>query len=134
MGAQLVTAAQIKKLWAMSKEAGLSQEELYAFVEDTSGKKSMKELTKEEAIGVIDTLNKLLGNEQRVGMATKKQLWTIDQFRTRLGWDEKRMVAFSHKTTGIMSIRWLTSAAASNVIVGLIKVTHWQNRKGKANA
>jgi len=51
-----ITSKQIKKIWATARELDLSEEKLRDLVEEISGARSISNLTKRQAIEVIDRL------------------------------------------------------------------------------
>lgn len=113
-----ITQAQIKKLWAVSKELGLDSKLLHDLVWDQTGKEHIPEMTKEEAIKVIDWLER--HKEDRPGMATNRQLWKINQLTQQLGWkDPQNLRGFLRKYAKVEHTRWLTKEQASKVIEGL---------------
>jgi hypothetical protein len=113
-----ITQAQIKKLWAVSRETGLDETLLHDLVWNITGKEHIPEMTKEEAIHVIDWIEE--HKENRPDMATKRQIWKIDQLSKELGWNEpKHLRGFLRKYAKVEHTRWLTKEQASKVIEGL---------------
>lgn len=55
--ADAATEAQLKKLYAMSRELGIDKETMTATMQELYGKNSSKELTKKEASGLIEYLS-----------------------------------------------------------------------------
>ena len=53
----MATEAQLKKLYAMSRELGIDKETMTATMQELYGKNSSKELTKKEASGLIEYLS-----------------------------------------------------------------------------
>lgn len=99
-------------------------------METLIGQVSIKALTKGEAALLIDELcRRSEQDRRREGMATKRQLWTIQQYRAQLGWDEKHMRNFIQKTTGVASENWLTLRTASHVISALASTPRWVDEK-----
>jgi hypothetical protein len=95
---------------------------LRAFIKNLVGKDRISQLTKSEAMYLIDVLVAHL--EGRPGMATKRELWKINQLVRELGWHEnpKRLRAFLKKYYGVDDARFLTHQAAWRVIESLKKI------------
>lgn len=118
-----ITKKQIAKIWATAKELGWNNDLVYCAVNRISGGDSMSELTKYQAIELIEYLlsQKKAVKETRSGMATEKQMWLINKLAGELGWDDdtKRLPGFIRKYAKVDNPKWLTSKAASNIIQAL---------------
>lgn len=127
--AKAVTYEQIKKIHALARERGMDRDLLHEHVEMLTEKSSIKLLTKQEAIVVIDSLEgKTLGRPVE-NRATHKQMHYIYGLMKELGWvtedgkaDVDRLNRFlqSDKTGFKLSdYRWLNVGTASNLIEAL---------------
>lgn len=120
-----ISKAQIIKIHAAAKENGIDNVLLHDIIQEITGKKSSKELTKYEAMNVIDKLvGKTVRKEQAKGRASEKQLNKIKTLEHELGWDDnpKRLLAFIKKYARTEQLHWLTEHQASNIIESLKKV------------
>lgn len=86
---------------------------------------SIKELNKEEAILVIDSMERRSQPDSGHRM-TQKQFAYIKGLMKKIGWvdeggkpDLRRLDGFCHKRFSLSSHKWLASSEASNVIEGL---------------
>lgn len=120
---QMITAPQIRKIWYEAKQLGLDNEDVHEILKSEFKLDSVKKLTKDQAIYLIDTLVKYTGNtKQRPGMATPMQLWRIEELRKQLEWEPNGIKGFLKKYAHVDDIRWLTDTAASGIITALTKI------------
>jgi hypothetical protein len=127
-----ITQAQVRKLWAVARELGLTDKLLHDAVWNITHKEHIPDLTKEEAIQVIDWLETF--KEDRPDMVTKRQLWKIDQLVKELGWnDPKQLRGFLHKYAKVEHTRWLTKEQASKIIEGLKAILKKQTPQSGAS-
>lgn len=135
---------QRKKIYAVARELGLDNDLLHEVVEVQTGKQHISDLSKVEAIRVIDYLEGLTSRagrrtSQAVGgaapRATNKQLWKIDQLAKALGWEDnpKRVKGFIKKYAGVDNPEWLTKAQAWRVIEGLKALLAKQENGGDSS-
>lgn len=117
-----ITAAQLRKIWAMAKQFDVDEDLLRTIVNRLVGSERLSTLTKRQAGRVIEELEQRLNG--RPGMASKKQVWKIRQLERELGWDQnpKRLRAFLKKYYKSDRPEWLTSRAAWRVIESLKKL------------
>lgn len=120
-----ITAAQIRKIYVTAREYGMDNDLLHIHIQTVTGKESLKELNKEEAIRVIDSLERRSQPDNGRRM-TNKQFGYIKGLMKKIGWvdekgepDLKRLDGFCNKRFSVGSHKWLTPATASNVIEGL---------------
>lgn len=120
-----ITAAQIRKIYVTAREFGMDNDLLHIHIQTVTGKESLKELNKSEAIQVIDSLERR-SQTKDVRRMTKKQFGYIKGLMKEIGWvdekgepDMKRLDGFCNKRFSVGSHKWLTPATASNVIEGL---------------
>lgn len=71
-GADSITEAQTKKIYALAKEKQLSPEEAKSYINKTFNKNSTKELTKDEASKMIEFLNEIKPGEPPLVRAAKE--------------------------------------------------------------
>lgn len=109
---------------------------LHAFVLNHTGKEHISELTKYEAMDIIDKLDESKTGvkkekTQRSNMATQDQVYKIKALEKELGWNDnpKRLKAFMKKYTGVENLNWLTFFKASNLIESLKKVVKREELK-----
>ena len=122
--AKKLTAAQLTKIWSKRDELGMPEEKLRGIVERVSGQRSTKELTRHQAMVVIDfmegkspvpkntPLNSRAAGEKRrflwpkknpkvIGgfapLATPKHLSLIENLKKEAGWDDEHLMNFVRK-------------------------------------
>ena len=122
-----ITAAQVRKIWAVARERGLEKDDVRQMAKLISGLDSVSQLTKYEAIQLIDRLEgrrPFVKGQAGGNMATDKQVWKIEQLIAALGWNDnpKRLEAFMLKYAGVAKINWLTKRKAIGLIDGLKKI------------
>jgi hypothetical protein len=124
-----ITAAQRKKIFAVTRELGIDDDLRRAVIQNVAGKESMSKLTKAEAIRVIDELERRIGRT-RSGRASRKQIWKINELARALGWADnpKRVQGFVKKYAGVDRLEWLTTPQAWRVIEGLKKLLERQEQ------
>lgn len=120
-----ITSAQMKKIYAVAKEynietiQGSKHDQLHDIVYEVTRQRSISELTKEQAISVIDRITgaKVIGVER----ATARQVGYIRDLAKQLGWhnNPKRLEGFIRKYTKIEKLEWISVRDASNIIEGL---------------
>jgi len=120
-----ITYAQIKKIYAAAQQKGIEiiqgshDDELHNIVRLATNKTSISQLSKNEAIRVIDRIEgePIIGENR----ATAKQVGYIKDLIKELQWDDnpKRLQGFIRKYTKIDKLDWITRKDASNVIEGL---------------
>lgn len=118
-----ITAAQIRKIFILSKEIGMDEDLLHAHVELLTKKSSIKLLTITEAIRVIDSLTGKRTVHNTQNKATIKQIYYIEGMAKELGWvdeqgrvEHKRIDGLCEQTAKVSSYKWLTKKGASDVI------------------
>lgn len=121
----MITSDQIKKIYASAREIGMDNDLLHDMIQSMTQKTSIKELTKYEAMDVID---RMVGKKKAIkpvqGRASEEQLDKIRALERDLGWDSntKRLHAFIRKYAKTEQLHWLTFRQASNVIEALKKL------------
>ncbi len=119
-----ITVPQMKKLHALAKELGMDDDLLHEYVSMMTDKTSLKELSMQEAIRVIDGLEgkKDYSKGDRISYRQEQYIMLLAK---QLGWVEdekvniKRLNGFVKKYCGVEDYRWCTRKLASNVIEGL---------------
>lgn len=146
-----ITPRQIAKIYAIGNNLGLvdstaEQDMLHELVESMTGKVSIKDLTVNEAIEVIDRLEPKKPERkqfvQRQGMATEGQIKKIFRLLYELKeYDgpgehaplKKRLRGFLKKYASTDDMEFLTYRKANSVIEGLKgAVQSAENKAGKA--
>lgn len=130
-----ITNAQIRKIWVEVKKQALNEDDLYALV-GVFEKESLKNLTKAEAITLIDFLVQK-SNEFKIeatkGMMTEAQAWKIEDYRQKLGWNTKALESFIKKYAHVDHTKWLTVSKASSIIEGLKNIYSRQVKSSPDN-
>ncbi|MBD5631704.1 MAG: DUF1018 domain-containing protein [Clostridia bacterium] len=124
-----VTYEQIKKIHVLAKERGMDNDLLHEHMEMLVGKSSIRVLTKQEAITLIDSLEGKAGNRNVKDRATAKQMYYIYGLMNELGWttgegkpDLDRLNRFLRSDKAGFNLedyRWLNIGTASNLIEAL---------------
>ena len=123
-----VTPAQMRKIYALAHERGMDGELLHIHVTLLTRKDSIKDLSIQDAILVIDSLSgKRTGTPAfRLEAATMKQCRYIEVLARELGWindenevDTLRVNGFVKAQYSVERYQWLTKAQASNMIEAL---------------
>ena len=99
---QMITVAQMRKLWVSAKQLELGDAELHQVAKDVTGKESLRALSCEEAARVIDRLVAAGADPTRearpkeahqppvpsnmIELATDKQIGMIQRLLYHLGW------------------------------------------------
>ncbi|MBI4746774.1 MAG: DUF1018 domain-containing protein [Deltaproteobacteria bacterium] len=112
-----ITGEQLKKIWSIRSQKGISEDWLRDVVESVSGQRSTRALTKRQAVKVIDALD----NGQRkwtvyrqdkepeeIIFSSKDQLALIDHLKTEAGWSDERLMNFIkkvYKRDGLKKLR-----------------------------
>lgn len=125
-----ISKPQIGAIHALKTRAGMSDDTYRDYLERETGKRSSKELTKRQAITVIDGLKKLSKPAQGTARkrslegpyAPKLQALWISAWHLGLTRDNRdsALIAFVKRQTGIDDTRWLREPAdAARAIEGL---------------
>lgn len=122
-------------LWATARDFGFDKDMIHEIIAADLGHTSVKELTDEETMYIID---KIKGKQCRIptvkGMASYAQKQYIKALADGLGWtDPKRLAGFIHKYAKTDHIDWLTMRQASAIIEGLKKTAVRQGEKANEN-
>ena len=123
----MMTEKQRKLLFVLAKQNGMDMELLHSYVETQTGKQSITEVTKQEAVLLINGLQEK--KQTTKGRITEKQLNYIKGLTENLGWTEKTLNQFIEKQYHISNVNWLTSKQAAKVIEGLKTIYQKDKRK-----
>jgi len=102
-----ITVDQTKKIWSRAAEIGLSEDDLRDLIEEISGQRSVRGLTKEKAGMVIDVLEGKAakrrepvpkGNPDIINLATPDQISYAEDLKEKAGWDDDHLKNFIRKT------------------------------------
>lgn len=121
--AMIITDAQRRMIFKLKTENGISKDTLYEIIYQVSRKEHISELSKLQAISVIDRLTGKTDSQD--GRATKKQIFFIERLADEIGWtDRNRLYGFIKKRFKIdMPIkdpyRWINPWKASSIIEAL---------------
>lgn len=121
-----VTYEQIKKIYALAKERGMDNDLLHEHMEMLTGKPSIRALTKQEGIILIDSLEGKAGNRNVKDRATAKQMHYIYGLMKELGWTNEegkpdldrlnRFLRSDKAGFNLEDYRWLNIGTASSLI------------------
>lgn len=119
--AAMITTAQIKKIWAEAKIAGLSDQALHTTFIEVFNKFSMKQLTKAEAAEVIDGLCIANGSARpaapnRPGMMTDRQQQYIEGMQRDLDWSNDQLNRMVKRVCKVDHVRFVNKAGAAKLI------------------
>lgn len=122
-----VTGDQIRKIYAAARERGMDNDLLHEHMEILVQKSSIRDLTKSEAIKLIDSLEGKAASGK--DHATDKQMLYIQGLMKELGWmadggkpDFDRLNRFLQSDKAgfnLADYRWLKKGQASNLIEAL---------------
>ncbi len=119
-----ITEKQVKKIWTMASLLNLSEEKLRRRVKRVSGQRSIRGLTKQQAIEVIDRLvaeQKIKTDHPNViYLVTRKQLELIDYLACRAGWDCEHLQNFINRQFKITNPGKLRRKEAG-VVINVLK-------------
>ena len=117
-----MTAAQLRKLYACAREAGMDDDTLHARCLAQTGRAHLRELSSREAAELIDSITGVDTSEYRrraprpVNRASQEQLNKILALARRLGWLEDgsrvRLNGFLRARLGVEQLDWLTPEKA----------------------
>lgn len=120
-----ITQGQQRKIHATAGELGMDDDLLHEYVYMLTGKESLKDLSINDAVRVIDGLEGKKGyaagdrisyrQESYIFILLKKINWVDDGGEP----DKKRLNGFVKKQYGIDDYRWMTKGIASKVIEAL---------------
>lgn len=122
MASAKISSAQIRKIYAMQRQAGVNGDELHDIVYGLTGCESIKCLSMQQAIRVIDRLNALAGVEKGVpNRTTEAQQLYILRLAKEMGWsgDPNRLRGFLEAKAGVSDVRFLTLDSARRIIEAL---------------
>ncbi|WP_455581127.1 phage protein GemA/Gp16 family protein [Dysosmobacter sp.] len=119
--AAMITTAQIKKIWAEAKIAGLSDQALHKTFIEVFNKFSMKQLTKAEASEVINGLCIVNGSAcptapQRSGMMTYPQQRYIEGMQRDLGWSNEQLTRMVKRVCKVDHFLFVDKSGAAKLI------------------
>ncbi len=119
-----ITLAQIRKLHASCRERGIDNDLLHEHIRMLTGKGSVKELTRRDAMRVIDSLEGKTSYCQNP--ASDKQMAYIRVLMRDLGWtdglgnpDMERLDGMCRKYVKTDCHKWLDKSGASKIIEAL---------------
>ena len=90
-----ITPEQLKKIWAKAREIGVSEDRLRDTVERISGRRSIKALTKKQAVRVIDSLQ--AQDPAIIDLATPRQETLIERLKIDAEWTDDHLMNFVFK-------------------------------------
>lgn len=114
-----ITYPQMKKIYALAKEREMDSDTLHELVEVVTGSDSIKALSSQQAVNVID---RLTGGKATGGAgSTARQRNLIEQLAKEIGMDSdpRRLRRFLEKLHGVSHPKYLTQRQASQTIEAL---------------
>lgn len=117
-----LTGKQIQKIYAMARVNGLDGDALHDVVYGLTGCESIRRLSKQQAIRVIDRLNALAGAEKDVpNRATEAQQLYILRLAKEMGWtgEPARLRGFLETKAGVSDVKFLDIDGARRMIEAL---------------
>lgn len=120
---------QRKRIFALSREANISNDILHQYIISWAGVSSLREdkCTFHQANKIIEALSKCIKKRKssgnaKAGGATEKQINAIKTIQRLLGWNDGRISGFIGHTVFKRAVEDLTVPEASKVIIGLRKM------------
>lgn len=124
-------ARELKRFWAIARQAGVSQEGVRAIINGHyPGKNRLHDLSRVEFIQLMDllfhgpgkTADTIPDLDIRHGSCQDGQWRKIRWLQRRLGWPDDHLVNYIRKACGIDSVRFMTTWGARAVITGMENV------------
>lgn len=122
MAAAGLTGKQIQKIYAMARVSGLDDDALHDVVYGLTGCESIRRLSKQQAIRVIDRLNALAGGRKDTpNRASEAQQLYILRLAREMGWtrDAVRLRSFLERKAGVSDVKFLKIDDARRIIEAL---------------
>lgn len=124
---EAITKRQIKAIWALAHRGGLNVEDLHKQIESSVGKRSLRQLSREEAARVIQGLLPKTGVEElalpaaidKMEGTTSAQRAFIGRLIWEMGWDERSLLGLAYRMYGVWRFADLTVRQASGLIEAL---------------
>lgn len=137
MAAARIEQRQIKSIWGLAREIGLTRDDLYAILYKVSKKESMRTLTMREANQALQELIRLKESQSGKPIkpsrkrtdeggkeSTKPMRRKIYMLCKTLGWtdNDRRIAGFCKKMFGIERVEWLSEKQCFQLIEALKKM------------
>lgn len=119
---KMITAPQIRMLYALAKESGMDNDLLHAMIKRQTGRESLKEITCEQARFAIDYMKYRLGygSKDIPDRATEAQKAYIQRLAWEVGFREERMLrSFLESRFGVPAVAWINQDKVNGVITAL---------------
>lgn len=138
---EFITRAQLKKIWARSREIGLDEELLRILAEEICGERSLRALSKVQAARLIDRLERRQPHERKPAtgvtalpegvsaLPAPGHIARIRELQQELGWDEDHLNAWLKKYFRVGSVRRLDWRRGRGAFLALLEI---KRRKQKA--
>ncbi len=128
---------QRKKIYALAKSAGLSNEQLHEYILDWAGTNSLSSSCESfQADKIIQALEKIVSPylipfrpAKQGDEASYQQLTRLAELQKELGWSDARITGFIKHTAKVNTIGELSVAGATKVITGLKKMSYTKNQR-----
>lgn len=119
-----ITHDQRKKIFALSRQANINNDELHHYIHEWANVSSLSGVncSKLQAAKIINSLETVVekrSERQHTGTITEKQLNAIGTLKRILKWNDARISGFAYHTVEKREIGGLTVEEASRVITGL---------------
>ena len=123
----LISTKQIKAIWALSHRAQLQGGDLRILVESSTGKRSIRSLSKQEAREIIEDLLIKAGGKEPIlqdatdkeGRVTRAQMVFIGALSSQIRWDQQRVLRLAQRMYGVRQLKDLKVKEASGLIEAL---------------
>lgn len=118
---------QRKKIFALAKDNGITNDQLHDYMVAWSGTSSLAQdnCTSAQANKIIEALQKMqdpsgkVTRQRKAGDATEKQVNAIKMIAHDMGWNDAQLNGFIKHTVAKQSIEDLKVSEATQVITGL---------------
>ena len=140
-----ITSDQITKIHARTAEIGLSEDDLYAMIEQVTGFASISAMSRQEAAYIIDRLQGPTKWLRPLPPQTEDEIWGdasdlpylghiigIRVIAKELGWGKGHLKNWLRKYLKVQSIRKLNRQKAAHAFVAIQKVQRYRKIKGAA--
>lgn len=124
-----MTGAQLRKLYACARAAGMDDDTLHARCLAQTGREHLRELSSREAAELIDSITGVDTSEYRrrrerpMNRASQEQLNKILALARKLGWlkdgSQARLNGFLRARLGVERLDWLTPEKATQATEAL---------------
>ena len=119
---QYISKGQVACIYTLARKLGMDNDDVHALIDGMTGRSSVKQLTMQQAIAVINQLKDMSGDECDPNdryRPTDRQRYLMHQLTSELGWTEERLAAFCKAQFGVAVMAWMSRKICSKVIEAL---------------